>query len=77
MLALRGDDDGREMEDMIVIHDESAWAAKTPPWKKMPNGTLVVVVDPTASGSTGDGAKIIVYLCGRVTGGKVLSWRRV
>jgi hypothetical protein len=61
---------------MVVLCDPYAWGDVPPPWAKLPDHTLVIVIDPTRGGA-GPGGIVRCYLAGRVYGGKVEDWKAV
>jgi hypothetical protein len=61
---------------MVLVLGPDAWGMDPLPWKVLPDGTLVIVLDPTRGGGGPDGP-IRCYKAGRVREGKVSEWRDV
>jgi hypothetical protein len=61
---------------VIVILGPEAWGMSPLPWTALPDGTLVVVLDPTRGGGSPAGP-IRCYKAGRVREGTVENWRDV
>jgi hypothetical protein len=61
---------------VIAIFDSGSWGHEVLPWRHLPNGTLVIVHDPTRGGGGPDGS-LRCYLAGRVRDGKVETWSTI
>jgi hypothetical protein len=58
----------------VVVFGSLAWALSPPPWKNLPDGTLVVVEDGTR-GYGGAGWVGACHKIGRCINGDVKEWR--